>query len=91
LLELNNLPFVVVSLSVVRKTQAPVLVARMCEVLFMDVLLTAFGSAYYDWHSDNDTLVWDCIPITLVFMSVLVATVTELMSRRLGTVLFVRC
>jgi hypothetical protein len=89
---LSNLPFLVVGvvgLLTVWKARVAAPVAWMYGVLFMGVLLTGFGSAYYHWHPDNDTLVWDRFPMTLVFMSLLAATVAELVSRRLGTVLFV--
>lgn len=89
---LSNLPFVavgVVGLVTIWRVQVGPAVRWMYGVLFTGVLLTGFGSAYYHWHPDNDTLVWDRIPMTLVFMSLLAATVAELVSRRLGTGLFV--
>jgi hypothetical protein len=89
---LSNLPFVVVGaagLMSIWKARVPAAAAWMYGVLFAGVLLTGFGSAYYHWHPDNDTLEWDRIPMTLVFMSLLAATVTELVSRRLGMALFV--
>jgi hypothetical protein len=89
---LSNLPFVAVGvagLRAVRKTRVSASVKWMYGVLFSGVLLTGCGSAYYLWHPDNDTLVWDRIPMTLVFMSLLAATVFELVSRRMGMGLFV--
>jgi len=89
---LSNLPFVVVGVvgfGAMLKATVSSPVAWIYGVLFMGVLLTGFGSAYYHWHPDNNTLVWDRIPMTLVFMSLLAATVAELVSRRTGSVLFV--
>jgi hypothetical protein len=89
---LSNLPFVVVGvvgLVAVLKAGASASLAWIYGVLFLGILLTGFGSAYYHWHPDNDTLVWDRIPMTLVFMSLLAATVAELVRRRLGLWLFV--
>lgn len=89
---LSNLPFVVVGivgLTAAWKARVGGAVRWMYGVLFTGVLLTGVGSAYYHWHPDNDTLVWDRVPMTLVFMSLLVATVAELVSRRTGLVLFV--
>jgi hypothetical protein len=89
---LSNLPFVVVGaagLLSIWKARIPAAAAWMYGMLFAGVLLTGFGSAYYHWHSDNDTLVWDRIPMTLVFMSLLAATIADLGDRRLGVVLFV--
>jgi hypothetical protein len=58
-------------------------------LLFIGVLLTGLGSAYYHWNPNNDTLVWDRIPMTIVFMSLLAATVAELISRPAGIRLLV--
>ncbi|MEJ7830980.1 MAG: hypothetical protein WKF91_22430, partial [Segetibacter sp.] len=39
--------------------------------LFTDFLLLTFGSGYYHWQPNNETLVYDQIPITIVLMSFL--------------------
>ena len=53
-------------------------------VFFVGVILTGFGSAYYHWQPSDATLVWDRLPMTLVFMSVLAATITERIHAKLG-------
>jgi hypothetical protein len=53
-------------------------------VLFAGILLTGIGSAYYHWHPDNDRLIWGWIPMTIVFMSLLAATVGEWVDRKAG-------
>jgi hypothetical protein len=87
---LSNLPFIFVGIVGVRevwKSIAPPSIRVMYIVLFGGVLLTALGSAYYHWNPSNETLVWDRIPMTIVFMSLLSATVAELGSRRLAELL----
>jgi Ceramidase len=37
--------------------------------LFIGVFLTGFGSAYYHYNPNNTTLVWDRLPMTIVFTS----------------------
>ena len=37
--------------------------------LFAGIILTGIGSAYYHYHPDNNTLVWDRLPMTIVFTS----------------------
>ncbi len=37
--------------------------------LFVGVVLTGFGSAYYHYAPNNTTLVWDRLPMTIVFTS----------------------
>jgi Ceramidase len=85
---ISNLPFVVIGaagLFIVGRADKKT--RPMYVVLFAGVLLTGLGSAYYHWHPDDDTLVWDRIPMTLVFMSLLSATVSELITQRAGRLL----
>jgi hypothetical protein len=89
---LSNLPFVVIGaigLAAVWQARIHGHYRWMYIVLFAGILLIGFGSGYYHLHPNNDTLVWDRIPMTLVFMSLLAATVTELVDRRLGQKIFV--
>ena len=53
-------------------------------ILFIGVLLTAFGSSYYHWNPNNSTLVWDRIPMTIVFMSLISGLIMERISLRWG-------
>jgi hypothetical protein len=53
-------------------------------VVFAGLLLTAFGSSYYHFHPDNATLVWDRLPMTVVFMALVAAVLAERMNVRLG-------
>ena len=36
-------------------------------ILFWGILMTGLGSAYYHYHPNNNTLVWDRLPMTIVF------------------------
>lgn len=56
--------------------------------LFIAIIWTAFGSGYYHLSPDNDTLVWDRIPMTVVFMSLLAATIAEFINPRVGVCLW---
>jgi hypothetical protein len=58
-------------------------------IFFVGVALTAFGSAYYHSHPDDARLVWDRLPMTLGFMSLLAATLNERISVKTGTRLLV--
>jgi hypothetical protein len=53
-------------------------------VIFAGLLLTAFGSSYYHLHPGNERLVWDRLPMTVVFMSLVSATIAERVSLRAG-------
>jgi hypothetical protein len=46
-------------------------------IFFLGVLLTGFGSAWYHYAPSNGTLLWDRLPMTLAFLSLLSATISE--------------
>jgi hypothetical protein len=52
--------------------------------LFAGVLLTCFGSAYYHWEPNNQTLVWDRLPMTIAFTGLLSAIISERIDHGLG-------
>lgn len=54
------------------------------HILFIGVLLTAFGSAWFHLAPDNDTLFWDRMPMTIAFMSLVAIIVGEHVSESLG-------
>lgn len=56
---------------------------RSWTVFFAGVTLVFFGSAWYHWSPDNATLVWDRVPITIAFMSLFTAVVSEHAGMRL--------
>ena len=51
---------------------------------FVGLLLTAFGSAYYHLAPDNARLVWDRLPMTIVFTSLVAALIAERVNSKLG-------
>jgi len=53
-------------------------------VVFLGMLLTAFGSAYYHLAPDNERLVWDRLPMTIVFMPLVAALIAERVNLKLG-------
>ncbi len=68
----SNLPFAVVGILGLRAFRDGV-----TRLMFGGVLLTAFGSAYYHYQPNDATLVWDRLPMTLVFMPLLALVLTE--------------
>jgi hypothetical protein len=61
---------------------------RLYLVMFAGLILTAFGSAYYHLAPENARLVWDRIPIMIVFMALLAAVIAERVSVVAGLWLF---
>lgn len=56
-------------------------------VLFAGITLVSVGSAYYHFDPNNQTLVWDRLPMTIGFMGLLAAILGEYISERLGSIL----
>jgi len=52
--------------------------------VFAGLLLTAFGSSYYHLDPNNARLVWDRLPMTIAFMSMVAAVIAERIGLRLG-------
>jgi hypothetical protein len=53
-------------------------------IIFFGLLLTAAGSSYYHLAPDHARLVWDRLPMTIVFMSLVAALIAERISMRVG-------
>jgi len=56
-------------------------------VFFSGVALTSAGSAWYHLAPDDARLVWDRLPMTIAFMSLVAAVVSERISVRAGSLL----
>jgi hypothetical protein len=91
----SNLFFVLVGahgLRVVRRAGAPRRDGPFGErweqvallVMFAGVALTGLGSAWYHLAPGNGTLVWDRLPMTLAFMTLLALTIGERVSSPIG-------
>jgi hypothetical protein len=52
--------------------------------VFVGLVLTAIGSSYYHLAPDNARLVWDRLPMTVVFMALVAAMIAERISIRAG-------
>ena len=53
-------------------------------LVFIGLLLTAFGSSYYHLSPNNARLVWDRLPMTIAFMAMVAAIISERISLRAG-------
>lgn len=55
---------------------------------FISILLIAPGSAYYHWGPNNETLVWDRIPMSMGFMALYVVLLSEHINRKFEKFLY---
>jgi hypothetical protein len=62
---------------------------RLFQWLFVGVLLTGFGSGWYHLAPDNDSLVWDRVPMAIGFMSIVAIMIAERVKLSLGVALLV--
>lgn len=92
---ISNLPFAIVGLAglilLFGSTPPPFSDSRekwIYTVMFAGLILTAIGSAYYHLSPDNARLVWDRIPIMIVFMALLAAVTAERVGVTAGLWLF---
>lgn len=91
----SNLPFAVIGLwgliSLLRFNSDPLIGHFLDQrerwpyvLVFIGLLLTAFGSSYYHLGPNNARLVWDRLPMTIAFMSMVAAVIAERLSLRFG-------
>ena len=92
---LSNLPFVIIGIMGIRLVALRQATGGLAElqtmylVFFTGIFLTGFGSAYYHFQPDNQTLVWDRLPMTIAFMALFSAIIGEYISVQLAQKLFV--
>ncbi len=81
----SNIPFLFVGVAGLMLCLAPPgnAVSRSWVVFFLGTGLISLGSGYYHSAPDNETLVWDRLPMTLAFMGLLTALLSEHVGERL--------
>jgi hypothetical protein len=88
---LSNLPFLLVGLLGIRffLYSPPGAESAAWMVMFLGLGLVSIGSTYYHLDPDNDSLLWDRLPMTVGFMGLLSALLGEYVNHRLGRILLV--
>ena len=92
---LSSLPFVIIGImgmrlvALGRASGGLVELQAVYMTFFAGVFLTGFGSVYYHYHPDNQTLLWDRLPMTIAFMALFSAIVGENISSQLALKLFI--
>ena len=85
----SNIPFLLVALAgwhSLRSGEAGESCKRVCvRMLLLGIAFTACGSADYHWQPSDVRLLWDRLPMTVVFMCVFILTVGERIDSRLAS------
>lgn len=90
---ISNLPFILVGLlgisEVFRRVQSENTNVSMFPYLFLffGIGITAFGSGYYHWEPNSETLFWDRLPMSIAFMALLSCIISDRWNERLGRLL----
>jgi len=76
---LSNIPFLLAGLFGVWLVSRPRFhsLPKGWLVLFVGISFVSFGSSFYHWMPNNDSLVWDRLPMTIGFMGLFVALIGE--------------
>lgn len=88
---ISNIPFLLVGIAGIRACLGNHLMSYRPAwiTFFAGVAIISAGSAWYHFNPNNDTLVWDRLPMTIGFMGLLVALLAEYVNARLGRFLLV--
>jgi len=92
---ISNLSFVIVGVMGIRLIRSGRATGGLPELqavyltFFTGVFLTGLGSAYYHFHPDNQTLLWDRLPMTIAFMALFSAIIGENISSRIALKIFI--
>jgi hypothetical protein len=87
---ISNIGFFIVGiLGIIKvlRSSSPQQLKIIFFILFLGILLTGVGSAYYHLHPNNFRLIFDRIPMTVVFVSFLSAAIAHCINRTWGFVL----
>src|SRR5436309_3569971 len=92
----SNLPFLLIGLAGMWYLLRPAARTRFIDPserwlyfgFFLFISLTGIGSAYYHSDPNNDTLLWDRLPLAMAFMALFAIILGERIGRRVGIWLF---
>lgn len=82
---LSNLPFFVVGIwGLIGRRGLPASYGAPMRIFSLGLLLTAFGSSYFHWNPNPETLFWDRLPMTISFTAVLALVIGDRIDARFG-------
>ena len=72
---ISNIPLVLIGITgmILSRNNRPAFrlkeLSINCFVFFLGIFFTGIGSVYYHFNTNNDTLIWDRLPMTISFMA----------------------
>jgi len=81
---ISNFPFVIVAFLGFYNLKAIASSRTQYLVFFLGILLISGGSAYYHLKPNDNTLVWDRLPMTISFMALLSIIISEFINPKTG-------
>ncbi|MFI1744198.1 ceramidase domain-containing protein [Thalassobellus sediminis] len=81
---ISNIPFVIIGFLGLYKLKGIKKENLQYASFFTGVILVGFGSGYYHLNPNDVTLVWDRLPMTIVFMSLVSIIISEFISCKKG-------
>ncbi len=73
----SNIPFLIVGFWGITSLKKITIKKVQYLLLMLGIILIGIGSSYYHLTPNNNTLVWDRLPMTLVFMSLFSIIISE--------------
>ncbi len=83
----TNFPFVLVGIFGLARLSRVIALRTSYLLVCLGLILVAVGSAYYHFSPTTKSLVWDRLPMTIVFMALFSAIIEDRVSSRAGKAL----
>ena len=80
----SNIPFLIIGFVGLYKTSTLSETRIQYVMFFLGISLVSLGSGYYHLNPNNDTLVWDRLPMTIAFMSLFSIIISEFVDLKIG-------
>lgn len=87
---ISNIPFLIVGLlglwhlnTITNEKKS------QCFLFFLGVSLVSIGSGYYHFNPNNNSLIWDRLPMTIAFMALFSIVISEFVNFKIGQLLLI--
>lgn len=82
---ISNAPFLLCGFLFLKTPKTKnIFLKNIAFIMGVGFIATGVGSAYYHWNPNNSTLVWDRIPMTIVFVSFFTMLIHQNVSKTIG-------